>query len=147
MQLINHCTPELTIIMQDYLQAIYDLSQESGGVRITDIAAKRQKTLPSVCVAMRTLEKAGLIRRSADRLVFLTDVGRERAAISMNKSAIIRRFLVEVMDISHENATSDAQAMEYNISHETLCAFCRCQNAKSGSLRCIVSCQMCLKYS
>ena len=114
--------------MQGYLQTIFELAQERKGVRITDIALKQKKTPPSVCVAMRTLQSAGMIRRGANHLVFLTKAGYERASISMSKYAIIYRFLAEGMGISQENAVADAQAMEHIISLETLCSLCRWQN-------------------
>ena len=121
--------------MQGYLQTVYELAQENEGVRITDIAIKRQKTAPSVCVAMRTLQAEGLIRRGKNHLVFLTRSGYERAAISMGKYVTIYRYLVDIMGISHENAAADARAMEHTISLETLCSMCRWQNDAEAQWR------------
>ena len=53
--------PTLTVAMRNYIRAIYELSSDGEGVRISDIAAKRKVSKSSACIAMKTLQKAGLV--------------------------------------------------------------------------------------
>jgi len=96
--------PKLTVSMQHYIQTIYELSPEGEGVRISEVAIKRNVSKSSVYVAMKTLQQDGLIWRNIDRLVFLTDKGKEHALVISSKFTIIQRFLINVMGISRESA-------------------------------------------
>ena len=130
----------LTVSMQNYIRVIYELSPGGEGARICDIAVKRNVTKSSACVAMKTLQKKGLIHRDADRLVLLTSMCKEQAMVITNKFSIIQQFLTDTLEISNENAAHDACVMEHSISMETLCSFCRWNNNKHNSLSCEGGC-------
>lgn len=126
--------------MKDYIRAIYELSSDGEGVRICDIATKRNVTKSSACVAMKILQKQGFVQRDAERLVLLTSMGKEHAMTIINKSIIIRRFLTNALKISRENAAHDVSVMEHSISMETLCSFCRWNDNKHPHLDCKGGC-------
>ena len=136
--------PTLTVAMQNYIRAIFELSSDGEGVRISDIAVKRKVSKSSACIAMKTLQKEGLIQRDNDRLVILTVCGKEQAMVITNKFAIIQQFLRDKLGISRENATLDACAMEHSISIETLCSFCRSQNFQRPQQECEGGCYVAL---
>jgi DtxR family Mn-dependent transcriptional regulator len=121
---------ELTDSMQHYLKAIYELSSEGEGVRVSDIAARLNVTKASSCIAMKNLQQKRMIYRNADRLVFLTKEGEYQAILALDKAAIIRRFLTDVLGVKHETADADACAIEHVISVEALCSLCRYTNQK-----------------
>ena len=134
--------PNLTISMQHYIQAIYELSSDGEGVRISDVAAKRKVSKSSACIAMKVLKTEGLIRRDSMRLVYLTEKGVKQAKAITNRSDIVRLFLMNVCGISRENADADACAMEHTISIETLCSFCRFQNNINPQWQCKGGCHV-----
>ncbi|WP_347490507.1 metal-dependent transcriptional regulator [Desulfoscipio sp. XC116] len=128
---------KLTISKEHYLKAVYELFPEGGGVRISDIAAKLNVTKASSCIAMKNLEQKRMIYRDAGRLVFLTKEGEYQAVLVLDKVAIIRKFLTDVLGIRHEIADADACAIVHVVSVETLCSLCRFTNRK-----CPGSCHM-----
>ncbi len=80
--------------MQHYIKAVYELSLEGEGVRISDIAAKVGVTKASTCVAMKALQEKNMVYRDTCKLVFLTNEGEHQAASALDKAGIKRRFLV-----------------------------------------------------
>ena len=120
----------LSVSMQNYIKAVYELSSGGDGTRICDIAAKVGVTKASACVAMKSLEKKKLVYRDANRIVFLTTEGEFQALRALDKAGIIRRFLTDVLGVSHEIAEADANEIEHFVSAETLCALCRFSNQK-----------------
>lgn len=119
---------KLSASMQHYLNAVYELTPAGEGARICDIAAKVGVTKASACTAMKKLQDKQLIYRGAGRQVFLTMAGERQAILMRNKVEIIRRFLIDVLDLRVETADTEACAMERIISAETLCSLCRFTN-------------------
>ena len=116
---------KLSPSMQNYIKAIYELSSGGGGVRCCDIADKTGVSKASVCNAVKNLECQGLIYRDVNRLVYLSKKGSTQRELYLNKAAIIRRFLCDILLIDRTIADSDAYALESVISMDTLCALCR----------------------
>ena len=115
----------LTPSQGHYLKAIFVLSSASGSTRICDVAEELGVSKPSVCTAVKTLERMCLVERDAGRRILLTAEGKEKAVLIIDKLTIIRTFLVEVLQVDMESAEKDACAMEHAVSGETLCSICR----------------------
>lgn len=128
---------ELTISMQHYIKAIFELSPANAGIRVSEIASKLNISKASVSVAMKTLEKKQMVFRDENRLVFLTPEGKAYAIQALDKAGIIRKFLTDVLGVKSVTAAIDACAMEHVISSETLCTLCQSINRKC-SLACYV---------
>lgn len=120
----------LSVSMQHYIKAVYELSDDGAGVRISDIAVKVGVTKASACIAMQALQKKAMVKRDTDRLVFLTASGERQAILSYDKYMIIKQFLEDVLKVNYEIAAVDACAIEHVISIETLCSLCRFTNRK-----------------
>lgn len=131
---------KLTASMQDYIQAVYELSLSNQGVRVSDIAAKLGITKASACVAMKNLQRMELVCRDEKRLVFLTELGMEQAILLMNKRNIIRRFLIEELSVDPVKAKLDACAMEHVVSFDTLCAICWFNQKQKSFDKCKADC-------
>ncbi len=132
---------DLTISMQHYIKAVYELS--CGGsdyVRIVDIAEELGVSKTSASLAMSRLAEKGLVCRNEQRQVMLTPEGETLAVLMLDKSAIIYRFLHNVLGLAAETANADACAMEHVISVETLCALCRLNSRESKEHRCEGKC-------
>src|SRR3972149_5843371 len=72
-------TKGLTPSLEHYLRAIYDLEQEKGYARVTDIAERLGVAKPAVSVALRSLRASGLVDHRAYESVRLTGAGTTRA--------------------------------------------------------------------
>lgn len=118
----------LSASMQNYIKAIYELSSGGVGARVVDIADKLGLTKASVCVAMRNLQEKELVYRDGHRLVHLTEAGKRQAILTLDKFAIVRQFLVEVLGVQPTTADADASTIEHVISVDTLCALCHFVN-------------------
>lgn len=126
----------MTASMQRYINAVYELSSDYEGARVSDIAVKLGVTKASACIAMKNLEQKGLVCRDSLRQVFLTEDGRYQAVSALDKYAIIYRFLKETLKINQEVAEADAHAMECIISLNTVCAICHFLRTEGTKLKC-----------
>jgi len=110
----------LTSVMEDYLEAIYDLDQERKVVRVKDIAKRMDVKMPTVSSMLNTLNKRGLVNYEKYEYVELTrsgaDVGREMR----RRHEILRQFLIEILEIDAVAADEEACKMEHALSAGTL---------------------------
>ncbi len=111
---------KLTFTMENYLEAIYELSGGSSGARVSDISERLGVTKASVNSAMSTLAEKGLVVNEKYREVFLTPAGLEQAKLTSNKHHIIRRFLADVLKVDPEIADKDACSVEHVISNDSV---------------------------
>ncbi|PWJ50357.1 metal-dependent transcriptional regulator [Faecalicatena contorta] len=134
---------DLTISMQHYIKAVYELScAGSNYVRIIDVADELGVSKASASLAMSRLNEMGLVCRNEFRQVMLTPEGETFAVRMLDKFAVIYRFLHNVLGLGEETATADACAMEHVISVETLCALCRFNSRKQKEHRCEGKCSV-----
>lgn len=59
--------------IEEYLKTIYVLEQETGQVRVTDIATKRGCSKPSVNRALQVLDSQGFLQYEAYGKIHLTE--------------------------------------------------------------------------
>ena len=107
----------LSFIMENYLEAIYELSQEKSFARISDIARRLNVSKASASSAMRSLMSKGLIATEKYREIYLTEEGRKIAELTAKKHRAIKKFFTEVLKVDEEIADSDACAIEHVISN------------------------------
>ena len=112
-------TQPLTPALEDYLEVIYQLSQENGTARISDIAQKMDIAKPSVTQAITALRREGMVYQDRYGPVLLTPKGEKRASEVWYRHRVIRRYLEEALQVSPATADHDACIMEHNISEET----------------------------
>ena len=118
-------TPELTSNMEDYLEAIFEISEESKEkqVRVTDVARRLGVTRPSVVGMIKHLAEHGMVLHSYYGGIELTEQGQEVAQEMLNRHRVLRRFLEEVLGLDAEIAEDDACRMEHTLSQETIDRF------------------------
>ncbi len=112
-------TQPLTPALEDYLEVIYQLSQENGTARISDIAQRMDIAKPSVTQAITTLRREGMVYQDRYGPVLLTPKGEKRASEVWHRHRVIRCYLEEALQVSPATADHDACIMEHNISEET----------------------------
>ncbi len=113
---------KLTFVMENYLEAIYELSAQGTGARVSDIALRLGVTKASTNSAMSTLSEKGLIVSERYKEVFLTPEGLKLAELTSKKHHVIRQFLTEVLKVEPSIAEADACAIEHVISSDSIAA-------------------------
>jgi len=107
--------------VEDYLEAILVLSQESGAsARITDLSEQLGVSKPSVSAAVRRLAEAGLAVHERYGDVRLTRSGRKRAKEVASRHSLLHRFLAEILGVEDETAQADACRLEHDLSEESV---------------------------
>ena len=132
----------ITSNMEDYLEAIFELSGEGEGreVRVTDIAHRLRVTRPSVVGMIKHLAERDLVQHDHYGKVRLSPEGRKVAVETLNRHRVLRRFLEEVLGLDAELAEEDACRMEHALSPETIERFIaleefRERSPKTGDLK------------
>lgn len=113
---------KLTYAMENYLEAIYELTGGSSGARVSDISERLGVTKASVNNAVLTLANKGLVVNEKYKEVYLTPAGLEQAKITSKKHNIIREFFIEVLKIDGDIADEDACSIEHVISNDSILA-------------------------
>ncbi len=109
----------MTQSLEDYIEAIYLLSRETGFSRVKGIAEKLHVSRPSVIQALKHLSQNGLITQERYGYIHLTDSGREAATQVLKRHQILTEFLV-ALGVTPSIAESDACRIEHVVSPETM---------------------------
>jgi DtxR family Mn-dependent transcriptional regulator len=115
----NLSNVKLTKSYEDYLESIY-ITNENKGVKITDLANKKSVAKSSVHQAVTRLKEMGLVTHEKYGRVYLTTTGLETAQKIVNTHDVLKRFLIDVLNVNPKVANKDACSMEHVISRETL---------------------------
>jgi DtxR family Mn-dependent transcriptional regulator len=110
----------LTTVMEDYLEAIFDLDKEKKVVRVKDIAKRMHVKMPTVTSMLKTLSERGLVNYERYEYVELTKEGAGVGKEMRRRHGILLRFLTEVLKIDFEIADEEACKMEHTLSGSTL---------------------------
>lgn len=104
--------------MEDYLEAIYVLSQQLEGVRSVDVASYLGFSKPSVSHAVKVMSEKGLVRLDQGKILHLTDEGKEIAQSTYQRHCFFSDML-ENIGVNKETAAKDACRIEHVISEES----------------------------
>ncbi len=113
-------TEALSDSLEDYLEAIYQLSTQTQGARVKDIANRLQVRAPSVNAALRTLAEHGLVNYVPYDAITLTAAGRTAAVNVVRRHEALLDFLVNVLAVEASEAENAACAMEHAVSEPIL---------------------------
>jgi DtxR family Mn-dependent transcriptional regulator len=111
---------QMTKALEDCLEAVLDLTEKKGQVRVTDLAEYLKISKPSVNYAVVILTEMGLLDYEKYGKIILNDRGRVKAREVMGLHLLLKRFLTEVMGVSEATAENDACKIEHIISPETV---------------------------
>ncbi|MHC4462748.1 MAG: metal-dependent transcriptional regulator [Planctomycetota bacterium] len=104
---------KLSASLEDYLEAIFNLADESNVARSKDIAKLLGVAKPSVTGALKILAKKGLVNYRPYGYVTLTDSGVAEAARVAKKHSIIKSFFVSILGVNSEVAQEAACKAEH----------------------------------
>ena len=103
----------LTASLEDYLEAIFNLSNQSNIARSKDIARLLGVSRASVTGALRVLKKKGLANYEPYDYVTLTEPGRTAAAEIASKHDILKSFFINVLGVEPDVAQKAACKAEH----------------------------------
>lgn len=106
--------------LEHYLRAIYELIEEKGYARVTDIAQQLGVAKPAVSAALKTLRASGMAEHRVYENVLLTEAGDFVARGVSGKFAILMQFLSEILGVDGKQALIDACLMEHYVSGNTM---------------------------
>lgn len=113
-------TKKISTSSENYLEVIYELSDEGKGVRSVDVAKQMQVSKASVNKAVGVLRDAGMADQQLYGTITLTEQGYQRAKEVARRHWTIKRFLMKVLEVDEETANNDACGMEHVISDVTM---------------------------
>lgn len=108
-----------TPAMEDYLKAIFKLSQDSEqGTTTTSIAQKLGIAAGSVSGMLKRLSEKGLVEHVPYYGARLTPEGEEEAVRMIRRHRILELFLVEVLGYRWDQVHEEAERLEHAASDE-----------------------------
>jgi len=105
--------------IEDYLEAIYNISKNKGVARTTDIAKALGVKPASVTEMLQKLSGRGYVVYSKYGGVTLTAKGKEIGIEVKRRHDVIKKLL-EFLQVPSDIAMRDACIMEHNLSKETI---------------------------
>jgi DtxR family Mn-dependent transcriptional regulator len=115
----------LSSSLEDYLEAIFNISEEFNIARSKDIAKSLGVSRASVTGALRVLKEKGLANYKPYDYVTLTETGQATAAEIAKKHKILKSFFTDVLGIepntAHEAACKAEHALGPGIISKLLC--------------------------
>lgn len=108
----------LTSALEDYLEAILNLSRYDKAARSRDIAEALNVHKSTVTAALKSLGQMQLINYSPYEAVTLTSEGRRLAEDVANRHSALKDFFVDVLKVDVTTAESAACGMEHAIPRE-----------------------------
>ena len=106
-------------ILEDYVEAIQEISEIKGDVKNADLAIHFSVSQATVNKNLKRLISYNLAKSEPYRSIFLTNEGKKLAAISKQKHQIVYNFLIK-LGVSKKIAQFDSEGIEHHVSEETL---------------------------
>jgi|TARA_X000000950_G_scaffold70043_1_gene86789 DtxR family manganese transport transcriptional regulator len=106
-------------ILEDYVEAIQEISEIKGDVKNADLAIHFGVSQATINKNLKRLITSKLATSEPYRSIFLTNEGKKLAAISKEKHNIVYQFLIK-LGVSKKIAQYDSEGIEHHVSDETL---------------------------
>lgn len=108
----------ITAAVEEYLEAIYKLSQEDGPVIAARLAEQMQVSPPTVADMLRRMKEGGLAKASRKNGVVLTAKGEKLAEKLVRRHRLWERFLTDVLGFDWDEVHEEACKLEHAISDQ-----------------------------
>ena len=106
---------------ENYLKAVYAISQKKGYARSIDITEYMGVSKPSVSAAVKRLEEKGLLKNDPHMFLYLTEEGERIGKEIYERFDFLEQSLVK-LGIDFQTAVKDAHRMEHDLSNATFSA-------------------------
>lgn len=110
----------LSPAMEDYLEAIFRVTERNGACSVSDVAEALDVKRPSVSKAIKRLTDAGFVAHEPYGKVSLTAKGRAVGRQQVRMHQVLMHFLVDILQLPPDLAEHDACLMEHAISRATV---------------------------
>ncbi len=115
-------TKKLTVSKEDYLKAIWSLSERRAEGKseagTNDLAEMLAVSPPAVSRMLKRMEKQSLVSHTPYYGVRLTDKGREVAVRVVRRHRLLELFLWKVLNYDEHSVHDEAERLEHHISDE-----------------------------
>lgn len=108
----------LTASMEDYLEMIFRLSQDTGFTRIHDLAAALNVQPPSATKMVQKLADIKFVNYEKYGIIMLSEKGRQTGQALLERHRIIEDFL-KMLGIT-EGVLEETEKIEHTISSQTV---------------------------
>ncbi len=115
----SHPGKKISPSKEEYLKAIYQLSEKTRLVRSIDLAVYLGVSKPSVNSAVTALQEEGFVVKPLHGEICLTDKGQKQGQFITAKFHLIKQLLIDCCHVNEQTASEDACKMEHLISDET----------------------------
>jgi Mn-dependent DtxR family transcriptional regulator len=105
---------------EDYLEAIWRITQQKGYVRVSDIAECLHISQASVSKMIRKLKEEGWLEVERYRGLALTSKGNAKGKLLLARHQILERFLSHLSVTDPQVVHHDVEGIEHHFSAETL---------------------------
>jgi DtxR family Mn-dependent transcriptional regulator len=106
----------LSANMEDYLEAIFHISEEKQAARAKDIADRVQVNKSSVTGALKSLSEKGLVNYVPYDIITLTAKGKKVAAEIVRRHEALKEFFVKILLIDKDEAEEASCRVEHAVS-------------------------------
>lgn len=105
-----------TATVEQYLQAIYRLTEPEGSVRPSELARYLGISAASVSEMLKRLCEQGLVKKDDSSRVSLTAEGEEYALKIVRRHRLAERLLTDILGLSWDEVHEEACRLEHAIS-------------------------------
>ncbi len=102
-----------TYAEENYLKALFNLSNEKGEVTVQELSKELQIKMPSVNSMVKKLAEKKLVYYESYKPLRLTDKGKKEAGLIIRKHRLTEMYLVEKMGFGWEQVHEIAEQVEH----------------------------------
>ena len=106
-------------LAEDYVELVYQLSQQHGSARVVQMAARLGVSQVTVSKAVRRLVQEGYVDAKPYSAITLTERGLQVAMHAAARHKVVVAFLIS-LGVPPEIAETDAEGIEHHVSPVTL---------------------------
>ncbi len=107
---------KLTASLEDYLEIIYNNSNNIKNIRAIDISKELNISRASVTEALKKLANKGMIKYGRYDALSLTEAGKNIAEKIASKHSVLQTFFEKTLGLSSEEASINACKIEHVIT-------------------------------
>jgi DtxR family Mn-dependent transcriptional regulator len=109
---------DLTRSVEDYLKAVYRLTEDGVAASTNAIAEELAVAAPSVSGMVKRLAEQGLLEHVPYRGVTLTRAGRREALRVVRRHRLIEAYLVQFLGYTWDTVHDEAERLEHAVSDD-----------------------------
>ncbi len=108
--------PEVSVVTENYLQAIYKLGERKEAVSPTRLAEVMDVSVATAVGTVKRLTRQDMVEVASNKEVSLTIKGREVAESVVRRHRLAERMLIEMLGLEWYKAHREAHRLEHAIS-------------------------------